>query len=302
MDGPSGLTDPSLLVHDFYSDDSGKTIGLQPSPIPYNKDAKGDFDSWIDPPLPRPDINTILPQKPLPKNCLLDNPAYQHMQMQCVSTADYYNKQELRGTDRQAVKKRMQEFLDDVIPDWLGTTPQAVNKRMQEFADDVVRFQPTHIFICWCYSANNDLSLALRGSGVFATMMLAHDLKEITGDPSAKLDATQEEVLREINGDQVRHVILAGSPGAGKTIIGCEGIKMWAARLTREQHPPTVNIYVVNLIKRGELFNVIRKSFAGLAFNIHYVTDTQLCSDQHFNVTYKDYVDLGNKKLDMVDK
>ena len=63
---------------------------------------------------------------------------------------------------------------------------------------DIATFDPDVIMIGWCYSQFGDLSLALRRSAQFSKMIITHDLRVVTGKPTAKLDEVQERLLMDI--------------------------------------------------------------------------------------------------------
>ena len=52
--------------------------------------------------------------------------------------------------------------------------------------------------LAWCFSINGDVSMVLRREGVFARMVIEHDLREITGNPDAALDEEQGAVIQKI--------------------------------------------------------------------------------------------------------
>ena len=52
--------------------------------------------------------------------------------------------------------------------------------------------------MAFCYSMNNYLSMLLRSNGTFSSMILNHDLKVITGNPLAKMNHVQKDLLAEI--------------------------------------------------------------------------------------------------------
>ena len=54
------------------------------------------------------------------------------------------------------------------------------------------------ILLGWCYSLNSDVSLLLRSEGIFSEMMLGHDLKLVTGRPTATLNPQQKDLIYNI--------------------------------------------------------------------------------------------------------
>jgi len=164
-------------------------------------------------------------------------------------------------------------------------------------------FNPTMIFIAWCYSANGDVSLALRGAGVFSQAIMKSDLRSITGKSDAKLDTTQIKFLKKMRRDVVRHVCLGGSSGTGKSLMGAETIKTKAAWLRRMYPSANIQIYVLSMIANNvedELFEVWReKYFCGLdAFEIMYRPPQQLCEE--LGVKYDKLGDVKYDKLGAV--
>ena len=52
--------------------------------------------------------------------------------------------------------------------------------------------------LSWCYSLNGDVSMMLRGEGIFSLMILNNDLRIITSNPLARLNDTQRGIIKEI--------------------------------------------------------------------------------------------------------
>ena len=85
-------------------------------------------------------------------------------------------------------------YLSD--PEISEITFQVVNiayyhKRGSRLVEDIKRFDPKVLALAWCFSINGDVSMALREEGVFARMVMEHDLRELTRNPDAKLDKDQ---------------------------------------------------------------------------------------------------------------
>jgi len=245
----------------------------------------GDFIKWSPsayPSFPRPDIcrDAIL-RNPLPKNSLLNDPELNQIKYSVLNLADYHNRPELRGDDPATVKKRSEELLKDV--------------------ED---FNPSVIFIGWCFSANGDVALALRASPIFSLMLLEHDIRQISNKHDAKLDPAQKEIMGKITNEAVRHCVLAGSSGTGKTLLAAEFVKSKAAKILRESTNVKLEIIVCRLfagsVDESQLYQVWKdKYFQGVhGFNITYVAVRDLC--RKFNLDYASYVDYGDNKYDMV--
>ena len=50
----------------------------------------------------------------------------------------------------------------------------------------------------WCESSYSDVTLLLRREGFFSNMVLHYDLQIITGNPSARPNRIQMEIIKEI--------------------------------------------------------------------------------------------------------
>lgn len=52
--------------------------------------------------------------------------------------------------------------------------------------------------LAFCYSVNSDVSMLLRRCGLFSIMVLSHDIKILTKNPKAELNAIQRNLLIQI--------------------------------------------------------------------------------------------------------
>ena len=68
-------------------------------------------------------------------------------------------------------------------------------ENIDRMVQDIATFNPDVIMIGWCYSQFGDLSLALRRSAQFSKMIITHDLRVVTGKPTAKLDEAGINIL-----------------------------------------------------------------------------------------------------------
>ena len=71
-------------------------------------------------------------------------------------------------------------------------------KNMGKLVEDIAAFDPDVIMIGWCHSQFGDVSLALRRSSQFSKMITTHELRVITGKPTAKLDEVQSAFLEDV--------------------------------------------------------------------------------------------------------
>ena len=84
--------------------------------------------------------------------------------------------------------------------------------------------------LSWCYSMNSDVSSLLRRHAVFSEMILNHDLRTITGRPTAKLNHVQRDILTSIvKNDPETCLFVWGSAARSQKI--CPEFK---SRLTKE--------------------------------------------------------------------
>ena len=64
--------------------------------------------------------------------------------------------------------------------------------------DDLKKFNPDFLILSFCESSYSDVTLLLRREGFFSYMMLRHDLQIITGNPGARPNIIQMEIIEEI--------------------------------------------------------------------------------------------------------
>ena len=70
--------------------------------------------------------------------------------------------------------------------------------RGQELLEDLKKFSPDFLMLGWCESSYSDVTLLLRREGFFSNMVLRHDLQIITGNPRARPNNIQMEIIKEI--------------------------------------------------------------------------------------------------------
>ena len=284
--GESGLSDEDYLNSWFY-ELACQDLGTKPNPSHFKSQPRttsdhteGDFKKWNVSFFARPDIcRDPVVLKNLPSNSLLNDPELNQMKVTILNIANYHNRKELRGKDK-------------------------VKKRSEEFLKDVENFDPTVIFIGWCYSANGDVALALRASPIFSLMLLEHDVRKISNKSDAKLDPAQREIVVKISNNDIHHCVLAGSSGTGKTLLAAEFVKNKAAKILRENTDVKLDIIVCRLyageVDDCHLYQVWKEKYfqALQGFHITYLSVGDLC--KRFNIDYGSYVDPKKKKCDMV--
>ena len=114
---------------------------------------------------------------------------------------------------------------------------------------DIKKLNPKVLAITWCYSLNGDLAMALRQEGIFARMVMEHDLKLITGNPQAKFDEDQnlliEALVKFEKKSGPRNLFLWGYTGTGKTLFLTEALKIKLSKIRkRKLEGKRVNIIV----------------------------------------------------------
>jgi len=121
--------------------------------------------------------------------------------------------------------------------------------KMQKLLDDIKAFDPTVLVIGWCHTNITDVTNFLRSEAFFAKMMMEHDIRSITGNPSAILSSYQNDFLKDINARQedgelkYRHVLLSGCSGSGKTVCAVQFVKQRVADL--KMNYPQIKIQVI---------------------------------------------------------
>ena len=107
----------------------------------------------------------------------------------------------------------------------------------KEFLMYVKEYNPTAVVIDWCYSKDGDVANVLCTSGVLSEMWLSAERNLIVGvnEQWIKLGKEQKQLLdqvsRGIQNDNLKHVILWGIHGTGKTVLGAEIAKMFMAKI-----------------------------------------------------------------------
>ena len=129
----------------------------------------------------------------------------------------------------------------------------------QTLGDFVNKYNPNAIIIDWPFSKDGDVANYLCTSGILPELRLTLDRTSIVGVNHnwIKLDENQRRVLRDVadlikrekeqldgsecltrtqkDNIKLRHVVLFGGHGTGKTILGIEVVKMFMAKIRQEQ-------------------------------------------------------------------
>ena len=106
---------------------------------------------------------------------------------------------------------------------------------MKKLLDFVKAEKPGLLIFAWCFSTNGDVCMALRGNAELSRMILEADMRKI-GIEDAKLHPDQITVLEKAQDKTIKDIILTGSTGSGKTILGSEVVKVVMAQHINDQH------------------------------------------------------------------
>lgn len=133
-----------------------------------------------------------------------------------------------------------------------------------EFIDFVRKYDPHAIIIDWSYSKDSDVANVLCSSGIVPEMRLTFERTALIGtnDMWVKLDNKQREALNHVAdiirdeyrakkdsvsqkyGGSLRHVVLYGGHGTGKTLLGTEVAKMFMSQLRLLKCPYELHVVV----------------------------------------------------------
>ena len=105
----------------------------------------------------------------------------------------------------------------------------------EKLLDYVKAQRPDLLMFAWCFSSNGDVCMALRGNAELSRMILEADMRKI-GIEDAKLHPDQITVLEKAQDKTIKDIILTGSTGSGKTILGSEVVKVVMAQHINDQH------------------------------------------------------------------
>ena len=126
------------------------------------------------------------------------------------------------------------------------------HQNSERLIEDIKRFDPKVLALAWCFSINGDVSMALRQEGIFAKMVMEHDLREITRNPEAKLDADQANLIQSMADTAPQNVFLYGYSGSGKTLFVCEALKIKLSRV-RKLHKEGKKVKVIVTVLNNDM-------------------------------------------------
>jgi len=106
--------------------------------------------------------------------------------------------------------------------------------------DYVKQYKPTTIVLDYCHTRDSEVANVLTESGILSRMFVEHDRTYIIGanDRWVEMDKEQENLIDKVS-LKLKHkgpaekidLIIYGFHGGGKTLMGCEGVKMIAANI-----------------------------------------------------------------------
>merc|ERR1712110_1022118 len=104
------------------------------------------------------------------------------------------------------------------------------NMDEQGLINYVRTFGPNAIVLDWCYAKTGDVSNVLCRSGILSEMWLKHERTSMVGITDGKwisLDTEQTQYLHEVairraGRHDIKHFVLYGGHGSGKTVLGAQ--------------------------------------------------------------------------------
>ena len=127
----------------------------------------------------------------------------------------------------EEMKKQNSKFKFLDIPDFFKV--EESNKiDKTRLVSKIYEIDPQIIFMVICYSEINDLRFLLEGSGLFAEMRMNRDLNILSKGHFLTMNDTQKRFIQTLaHEDHIKKdVILTGSVGSGKTVLGLEAINI----------------------------------------------------------------------------
>ena len=147
--GDSGLTNLAKLRDTQDEEDGGVTFGF------YKSDCRS---VGVKPEKSRPHINKL----PIPKNKIPEITKPMKKMNLNIFTDNYLSDKKLCNINFTVIDIAHYHQHEEIL------------------VADIKRLNPKVMAIAWCYSLNGDLAMALRREGVFARMVMEHDLRLIT--------------------------------------------------------------------------------------------------------------------------
>lgn len=148
------------------------------------------------------------------------------------------------------------------------------------FLTYVKKYHPHAIVIDWCFSKGGDVANILITSGILAEMWLTLERTSIVGFQNTfiNLSTQQREVLNSVamgirNGN-VKHVLLWGGNGTGKTILGTEIVKMCMGKM--RNLGVKYNLHIVDRSTRKETSSLLQNLEHDLFRNEEFCTEKRV--------------------------
>ena len=114
-------------------------------------------------------------------------------------------------------------------------------------------FAPTAIVLGWCYTKYGDVANILCKSGILAELWLKHERTSMVGFGNGKLinlDTEQTKYLHDVSkmleNNEVKHFVLFGGHGSGKTVLGVQTANIVMGKLQEEEPHMDSVLFVIN--------------------------------------------------------
>ena len=155
-------------------------------------------------------------------------------------------------------------------------------------------FGPNAIVLDWCFAKDGDVAKILCKSGILSELWLKHERTSMVGITDGRwinLDSEQTQYLHDVSkrleNNEVKHFVLYGGHGSGKTVLGVQTAKIVLAKLKEES--PNDNVLFV--VYTGS--NVVETS--PLLQNIEGMLKEEDCI-KHFYTTKRLHEESGIEK------
>ena len=126
------------------------------------------------------------------------------------------------------------------------------HKNEEGLIEYVRAFDPNAIVLDWCFTKDGDVAKILCKSGILSELWLKHERTSMVGITDGRwisLDQEQTQYLKEgskrVGNNEVKHFVLFGGHGSGKTVLGVQTAKIVLGKL-KEKYPNNNVLFVVH--------------------------------------------------------
>ena len=163
---------------------------------------------------------------------------------------------------------------------------QRFHKNEKGLIDYVRAFDPNAIVLDWCFAKDGDVANVLCKSGILAELWLQHEKTSMVGITDGKwinLDIEQtkylHEVAKRVDDNELRHFVIYGGHGTGKTVLGLQTANIVIGKL-KEASPKGCVLFIIDAdsvsTKKTPLLLSIEAMFKDEDCIKHFYTTTTL--------------------------